>query len=302
MTASSFSSVIYHLLTKQIKQVDTVPLLTAKKNIMDLISGFRDRLIAGSRLTGGLSNVGASDNFVEFYSDEGQATDPNMGGPPAPIIIRKPCMLKAQEEEETKIKREEEEAGINEDGYVCEQCRVGNDDMTQETSEVLQEIYAIDRKLFLTVEDDYIFQTMSDEYNSTIYHVHNNVLKDKKLKKWTKAGVRRHITKHSRSNPHRVMWKRMLHIERTLDFIENNGYYDREYEKQADGTEVPTGDIEQINPRNHKIWASLVKTQTELLKLDLSFRQQEVKDAIGQSGSSSSNRRQDRNYSVSGHR
>lgn len=225
-----------------------------------------------------LGNIGVDDNIIEFIPDGEPQVQKQDEAPPVPIIVRKTTALKSHTKRKAREMEEDEQAGLNDDDYQCEQCRLGNDDMTPETSAVLQNIYELDKKLFLTIPDDEIFRIMSQEYNDTIYHMNVNVLKKQNIKKWTKAGVRRHITKHSRTNPHRLIWNRLLFCEDALSHIEENGFFEREYERKPDGTEVPTDEPEQINPRNHKAWVSLVKAQTELFKLDLSIRQQETKD------------------------
>lgn len=240
---------------------------------------YRSRLL-GTGPRSSFGNVGVDSEIVEFIPD-GEPSQPTNNGdglPPVPIMVRKATPLKSHVKRKAKEMEEDEDAGINEEDYQCEPCRIGNDDLTPETSEALRDIYDLDRKLFLTIPDDEIFRIMAQTYNDTIYDVNVNILKRQHLKKWTKASVRRHITKHSRSNPHRLIWNRLLFCEDALSHIEENGFFDAEYEKQGDGTEVQTSEPEQINPRNHKAWVSLVKAQTELFKLDLSIRQQETKD------------------------
>ena len=255
----------------------------------------KNRLLSGNpssplASTNFMKNIGASEDVMEVFMDNNTDADGN-GNPEtedAPIIVRKPCMLPVQYKRREKEIEEEELAGINVDGHRCEPCRVGNDGITEGTSEMLQEIYDIDRRMFLTVPDDEIFNIMASQYNDTIYKVDCILGKKKGLKKWTKAGVRVHMKKHAKSNPRRMIWRHISHIDEALEHIVENGYYENEFRRDpTDGSEVDLGDAPQINPKNNKIYTGLLKELKELIKLDNDTKKLMMQDDANNSGGSS---------------
>jgi hypothetical protein len=254
-------------------------------------SFLRNRLISAQQSPGSLlGSVGASQDVMEFVGDS-DSTGPKpqdeslIGGP---IIVRKPCMLTKYEETESRQHQEDSVYGIHDDGYECEPCRVGNDDLTTETSEELANIYKIEKDNFLHIPDDKIADIMAKRYNNTIYRVDERLHRGN-VKKWSKSIVRHHIQKCSRANPRRIIWKQIILLDDAVEHIKNHGMYEREYTRDEFGVETPTGDPELINHSHMKTLQGLVKTQMELLKLDLGIRQQDQKELAGQSATADKN-------------
>jgi len=222
------------------------------------------------------SGFGASQDVMEFIGD----TDVNVAdqsAPSAPIIVKKPCMLKKQEERHRKEYEEDEAAGLHDPNYQCECCRVGNSDKTDDTAEELHNIYNIEKQLFLTQNDDEISDLMSKRYNKNIHTKDSRLGNKNGLKQWTKSTVRHHIKKCA-STPRRTIWNRIRAIDDAVEHIEKHGLYEREYTVDEYGEEHPVDAPEKINPQMHKMWLSLIKTEIELIKTDFSIKQQEMKD------------------------
>lgn len=217
--------------------------------------------------------VGASDEVMEVIIDDAPEVD-DEAAQQGPIIVKKPCMSRELQEVINKEKREDDAAGINSPDYTCDLCNLGNDGLTEGSSLILSRVGSIDARLYTHVEDDVIFSIIAKEYNETVWAM-NDRLERMNLRKWTKAGVRRHLTKHVQSNPRRMIWNVIRGLLRDIQHIEERGLYEKDHLKGAgeNGGDIESDEPETINPKYMKMKMSLLKSVSEFSKLDLQYLQ-----------------------------
>lgn len=148
--------------------------------------------------------------------------------PPAPPETYTPCMLPDEEEE---IKREEEEddiAGINDDGYTCEMCRIGDSQITGDTPLLLEAVYNLYPAMSESYPEDMIFDFQAKRWNSTLYRVDKALNHRLRIKKISKAEVRHHMRNDVPKNQSkRRIERRLQFLDRSLTQIEQNGYWEK---------------------------------------------------------------------------
>lgn len=196
--------------------------------------------------------------------------------------IRKPCSLPEEERRLEREALENERAGIYDDDYVCELCRVGNQGRTAEASEVLRKVYEMDEMLFGTLPEDEICTSIANYWNNTLYRIDQRLGGKYRVRQLQKAAVRLHLRYHKRS-PRRIIWNRINFLELSIEREEMKGVWEQGFESNGPGKDDMVAEGEpEMNTKKWKNVKEMNQQLMEFLKLDMTFVKQREKDRPAQ--------------------
>jgi len=160
--------------------------------------------------------------------------------------------------EEQKAKEKAKESDESSKKRACKLCKFGDGGITVNTTDVLQDIFSMHKRLFRTVPDDTIWELMCERWNESI------VLPNKRgynitIPPLTVTEAKVHFTEHDFSDIQRPLWKVILFLLRSIDRLQfNSGIWEEEV---RDG--VQTGTL-KFNYYNYMVYDKVV---TRMLKL-----------------------------------
>lgn len=140
------------------------------------------------------------------------------------VITATPAMLPDY------IKEYNEECNQTLNGYDeygikkgCKLCEYGDNGTTVHTTEVMKELYGLDKQLFRKVPDQVIWKIMAEKWRDNIMKKSSDGFGINDIEYLTEEEARIHYTSHDLSNIQRILWRIITFYIRSIEYLMPNG-------------------------------------------------------------------------------
>ena len=204
---------------------------------------------------------------------------------------RRTQRMHKEEEEEEDFGEPESDGGEEEHGGNCRLCAVGNQDLTEGTEPILQEIYQNHKtrapfyppeiNSAITAKD---FNTTCFESNKRLRESERNRIRNRisatgddrtmttttrgkrkvpKLSKWTRSQVQEHYEEHDKSDKKKYLERDVEHCDRAQKQLRNTCLWKRDFDEER---MTPVGPA-MPNSTNYNLWIKLGQHKHRTLDL-----------------------------------
>jgi hypothetical protein len=195
-----------------------------------------------------------------------------------PIITEIPAIL-PEYVTEYNVESNQDMREYNDSGMRrrCKLCDFGDNGTTNYTTEVLKELFSMDKKLFRKVPDQVIWRLMCEKWKEKMVIPNKNGY-GIDIELLTESEVRLHYTMHDLSNIQRILWNIITFYIRSINYLMNNGgiWQERSYNGMPE-TKL------RFNLTNYKCFDKLVNKMMRLTELSEKLELRERSAADGSS-------------------